>query len=93
MNYDVIIASGALGMVGGIVRATIGLFKSIAVKRKIYWPYWIVTGVISGLIGLLTGIVFSFDPRLSILAGYAGTDILEGIYKSFKVEKFYVKSK
>jgi len=24
-------------------------------------------------------------------AGYAGTDIIEGIYKSFKVQKVYVK--
>jgi len=28
-----------------------------------------------------------------LLAGYAGTDILEGIYKSFKVDKVYVKKK
>ena len=28
--------------------------------------------------------------RLSLLAGYAGTDILEGIYKSFAVQKTYV---
>ncbi len=92
MIDNIIVLSGALGMVGGIIRGSIGLFKSLAVKRKIYWPYWLVTVVISGLIGILTGIVFSFDPRLSILAGYAGTDILEGVYKSFKVDKVYVKS-
>lgn len=92
MNYEIFI-SGGLGMLGGVIRGAIGLFKSIAVKRKVYWPYWFVTVIISGLIGILTGIVFSFDPRLSILAGYAGTDILEGIYKSFKVEKVYVKNK
>ena len=42
------------------------------------------------IIGVFTGIVFNFDPRLSLLAGYAGTDILEGIYKSFKTEKVMV---
>jgi len=47
----------------------------MAVKMRIYWPYWIMTAIISGLIGVLTGIVFSFDPRVSILAGYAGIDI------------------
>lgn len=93
MSYETIIASGLLGMLGGIIRGVIGLFKALAVKRKIYWSYWIATALISGLIGILTGIVFSFDYRLSILAGYAGMDLLEGIYKSFKVEKVYVKTK
>ncbi len=93
MTLDVAVASGLLGLLGGIIRGGIGLFKALSVKRKIYWSYWASTSVISGLIGIMTGIVFSFDYRLSILAGYAGTDILEGIYKSFKVEKVYVKNK
>ena len=45
------------------------------------------------VIGIFVGIIFDFDPRLSLLAGYAGTDILEGIYKSFRVQKVYVKKK
>jgi len=40
-----------------------------------------------------TGLVFNYDPRLSLLAGYAGTDILEGVYKSFKTEKVMVVRK
>ena len=44
------------------------------------------------MIGTFTGLIFNFDPRLSLLAGYAGTDILEGIYKSFAVSKVYVGS-
>ena len=43
-----------------------------------------------GGVGVFTGSIFNFDPRLSLLAGYAGTDILEGIYKSFAVQKVYV---
>ena len=42
------------------------------------------------LLGVFTGMIFNFDYRLSLLAGYAGTDILEGIYKSFAVSKVYV---
>jgi len=38
-------------------------------------------------------VIFDFDYRLSLLAGYAGTDILEGVYKSFKVSKVYVRRK
>ena len=49
--------------------------------------------IIAVIIGVFIGIIFDFDPRLSLLAGYAGTDILEGIYKSFKVSKVYVRKK
>ena len=58
--------------------------------RKILWTYWAITVTIAMIIGIFTGIVFNFYPRLSLLAGYAGTDILEGIYKSFKTEKVLV---
>ena len=86
-----VVASGLLGFMGGMIRGFIGMFKAMAVKRKVNWNYWFITSIVSGFIGVLLGIVFSFDYRLSILAGYAGTDILEGIYKSFKVEKVIVK--
>ncbi len=91
MSYEEVLISAGFGLIGGVIRGVIGLFKALSFKRKISWNYWLLTAVVSGLIGILTGTVFSFDPRLSILAGYAGTDILEGIYKSFKVEKVYVK--
>jgi hypothetical protein len=48
--------------------------------------------VIALVIGVFVGIVFNFDPRLSLLSGYAGTDILEGIYKSFAVQKTYLSA-
>ena len=60
--------------------------------RKILWTYWAITVTIAMIIGVFTGIIFNFNPRLSLLAGYAGTDILEGIYKSFKTEKVMVVS-
>jgi fluoride ion exporter CrcB/FEX len=85
--------AGLFGAIGGIIRASLGLFKALSFKRKIFWANFALTVIVSALIGLMTGIIFSFDYRLSILAGYAGTDILEGIYKSFKVEKVYVKEK
>ncbi|HLC53597.1 MAG TPA: hypothetical protein VJK03_03560 [Candidatus Nanoarchaeia archaeon] len=79
-----------LGALGGVVRATVGLFKAMAVNMKIVWRYWIFTVFLSALIGAMTGLIFNFDPRLSVLAGYAGTDLLEGIYKSFQIQKVYV---
>ena len=52
-------------------------------------PYGTLLANVLG--SLFIGIIFDFDPRLSLLAGYAGTDILEGIYKSFSVSKVYVR--
>ncbi|MDD5193182.1 MAG: hypothetical protein PHF67_01205 [Candidatus Nanoarchaeia archaeon] len=83
-----------LGGVGGLTRGFIGLLKAISLRRKILWGYYAITVVIAVIIGTFTGLIFNFDYRLSLLAGYAGSDILEGIYKSFKSEKVYVsKSK
>lgn len=81
----------SLGGIGGITRGFIGLLKALSLRRRILWNYYIVTVIIACVIGVFVGVVFNFDYRLSLLAGYAGTDILEGIYKSFKVDKTYVR--
>ena len=88
---DIILISGILGGIGGLTRGFIGLLKALSLRRRILWGYYLITVLVATVIGVFTGIIFSFDYRLSLLAGYAGTDILEGIYKSFKVEKVYVK--
>lgn len=80
-----------LGGLGGLTRGFVGLLKALSLKRQIIWSYYAVTVLIAVVIGIFVGIVFNFDPRLSLLAGYAGTDILEGIYKSFAVQKVYTK--
>ena len=85
--------AGLLGGVGGLTRGVIGLLKAMSLRRKILWGYYAITVVIAVIIGIFIGIIFDFDPRLSLLAGYAGTDILEGIYKSFAVQKVYVRKK
>ena len=90
---DGIVLAGVLGGVGGLTRGVVGLLKALSLKRRILWGYYVITVVIAVIIGVFVGIVFDFDPRLSLLAGYAGTDILEGIYKSFAVQKVYTSAK
>ncbi|MGV8152637.1 MAG: hypothetical protein ACP5OG_06140 [Candidatus Nanoarchaeia archaeon] len=90
--FSVAIIPGILGGIGGLTRGFVGLLKALSLKRKILWGYYAITVVIALIIGIFTGIIFGFDSRLSLLAGYAGTDILEGIYKSFAVQKVYVSS-
>ena len=82
-----------LGGIGGLTRGLVGLMKALSLRRKILWGYYAVTVICAVVLGIFTGIIFGFDPRLSLLAGYAGTDILEGIYKSFAVSKVYVSPK
>jgi len=90
---DVTVLAGLLGGVGGLTRGVVGLLKALSLRRKIIWSYYVITVVIAAIIGVFVGIIFNFDPRLSLLTGYAGTDILEGIYKSFAVQKVYVQPK
>lgn len=87
-----ILLPAALGGVGGLTRGFVGLLKAISLRRKILWGYYVITVLVAVVIGIFTGVIFNFDYRLSLLAGYAGTDILEGIYKSFAVQKVYVGS-
>ena len=86
-----IVLAGLLGGIGGLTRGVVGLLKALSLRRRILWAYYVITVSIAVIIGVFIGIIFDFDPRLALLAGYAGTDILEGIYKSFKVQKTYVK--
>lgn len=90
---DSIFLAAILGGVGGLTRGFVGLLKALSLKRRILWGYYSITVAIAVIIGIFVGIVFNFDTRLALLSGYAGTDILEGIYKSFNVQKVYVKKK
>ena len=88
-----LLLAGLLGGIGGLTRGLVGLLKALSLRRKILWGYYAITVLIALVIGVFVGIIFNFDPRLSLLAGYAGTDIIEGIYKSFAVQKTYIKPK
>jgi fluoride ion exporter CrcB/FEX len=87
-----VLFAAILGGIGGLTRGLVGLLKALSLRRKILWLYYFITVIIAVVIGIFVGIIFDFDPRLSLLAGYAGSDIIEGIYKSFSVQKVYVSN-
>ena len=91
ITWSELVLPGMLGGLGGLTRGLIGLMKALALRRRILWTYYVITIAVAVVIGVFVGLIFNFDWRLSLLAGYAGTDILESIYKSFAVSKVYVK--
>ena len=76
-----ILEAAGMGLLGGVARAAVGLIKALRTKRKIKWMYALITVVCSAVIGATAGLLFDSDPKLSIIAGYAGTDLLENMYK------------
>jgi hypothetical protein len=71
------------GLFGGIVRSIIGLFKHkvFTGKEKFNSKKFWFTIVLSGLIGAFCALLTVGDYRIILLAGYAGTDLIQGIYK------------
>lgn len=69
------------GFLGGVVRGLVGLTKAYGRKEKFDEKYFLFTIIVSGIVGMAAGMLMYPDFRLAILAGYAGTDFLEGMYK------------
>lgn len=85
MNMTIVAAG--LGCLGGLTRSTIGLFKAKARHDKIKIGFIIRTMRLSAISGTLMGLAFYFNPIISYIAGYVGSDIMEGVYASFKRTK------
>ena len=75
----------AAGFLGGVIRGLVGIAKYISAspskKRRIRTDYIVFTLLASGGLGLLVGIFIIDDVRFALLAGYAGTDFVEGLFK------------
>jgi len=73
------------GFFGGAIRAVVGLFKHrvFSGREKFKKGKFIITLIISGLIGLFCALLIIDDYRIVLLAGYAGTDLINGMYKIF----------
>ena len=72
------------GVGGGLVRALVGIakyFETAKAEKKIKFGYLGLTLLIAAIVGGLAGALVNSDWRLAVIAGYAGTDFLEGLYK------------
>ncbi len=74
------------GLFGGIIRSLVGLFKHkvFTGKEKFNSKKFWFTFIVSGLIGAFCALLLIQDYRIALLAGYAGTDLIQGVYKIVK---------
>lgn len=79
------------GGMGGLVRGIVGVTKAQTFNPdtfKFQWKYFAITIVVSMIVGQFAGVVFNGDWRASLLAGYAGSDFIESMYK-LSLAKFF----
>ena len=84
MTMEVTFAHILTGLLGGLIRALVGVTKSSTFtpeKFKFQWQYFGFSLLVSAIVGIMSGIIADGDWRVSLLAGYAGTDFLEGLYR------------
>ena len=83
----------AAGFLGGLIRSAIGLLKwqtraPMQKRMKFSGHYLLATVLLAGLLGVVAGLYVQNDPRFAVLAGYAGTDFVDGVYRAkFKTRK------
>jgi hypothetical protein len=87
------------GLAGGMIRGIVGVAKNFYPEKQAEFKldYFLFSLLLSGFIGLIAGAVainlettLGYTSRINeiaFLAGYAGSDFIEGLYKlRFKFE-------
>ena len=71
------------GFLGGIIRALVGFIKNKTIEKADHFrpQYFLITILISGVVGAAAGALADTKWQVSFLAGYAGTDFIENLYK------------
>lgn len=98
MGYDILIL--VAGFTGGIVRGLVGFIKHQFSYKKVEFNirYFLGMMIVSGIVGFLSSlaakesgiIAINFSPAFSFVAGYAGGDFLDNMYKLvFKKPEVY----
>jgi Na+/H+ antiporter NhaC len=73
-----------VGAVGGMVRSLVGILKYLQQNKedqKLRVGYLLFSIFVSAVIGGFAGALSEGNWKIAGLAGYAGTDFIEGLYK------------
>ncbi len=76
-----ILLAGIFGFMGGATRTCVGVLKAVKKKEKFKWRYFLLSLMASGVVGMFTGLLYDVDYKVTLIAGYAGTDLIESVYK------------
>jgi len=76
------------GFLGGIIRGLVGFVKNKTIEKADHFKpsYFVLTILIAGIVGAAAGALADTEWQVSFLAGYAGTDFIENLYK-IKISK------
>jgi hypothetical protein len=78
------------GLVGGALRGVMGIAKSLVTKKEssINYGWFFVSIAVAMAIGVIAATFMGGGFEVALLAGYAGSDLLEGLFKLKFKEKF-----
>ena len=81
------------GLVGGALRGVVGIAKSLVTKKEssINYGWFFVSVAVAMGIGVIAATFMEGDFSVALLAGYAGSDLLESLVKLKFKEKFEQK--
>lgn len=78
------------GLIGGALRGVIGISKTLVTKKedKINYGWFFVSICVAMAIGVIAATFMGGGLQVALLAGYAGSDLLESLFKLKFKEKF-----
>jgi len=83
------------GLIGGLLRGVMGIAKTLVTKKEssINYGWFFVSISVAMAIGIIAATFMGGGFEIALLAGYAGSDLLEGLFKLKFKEKFEKKVK
>jgi len=78
------------GLIGGLLRGVMGIAKTLVTKKEssINYGWFFVSISVAMAIGIIAATFMGGGFEIALLAGYAGSDLLEGLFKLKFKEKF-----
>jgi len=88
---NLLISAALFGILGAVVRTAADFLKCNILKEKITSQGIIFYAFSVVAIGAFLGIVLDYGWAVSFIGGYAGQDVLEGLYQAIKKVKVSFK--